>query len=113
MTFGATATWLTGAKSRWMSYGSFEYTAALMPCDPGVAHDERVAVGRRLGDCVRTDHAPRARPVLDHDLLAERSRELVGDEPRDHVGRIARRAGRDEPDRLVRDRFARARRGRP
>ena len=24
ITFGAIATWLTGAKSRWMSYGSFE-----------------------------------------------------------------------------------------
>ncbi len=33
---GRTATWLTGAKSRWMSYGSFAYTAALMPCDPAL-----------------------------------------------------------------------------
>ena len=46
----------------------------------GVAHDERVAVGRRLGDRLRADDAARTRTILDHDLLSQHRRQLVGDE---------------------------------
>jgi hypothetical protein len=70
--------------------------------DGGVAGPEqRVTVGRRLGDAVGADGAGVAGDVLDHDRLAPRLGELVGEQTRGDVGGAARREADDELDRLV------------
>ena len=56
---------------------------------------QRVAVGRRLGDRIVADRAAGARPVVDHDGLAERLLQLGRDQPRRGVGAAARRIGND------------------
>ncbi len=55
--------------------------------------------GLALGDGARADGAGAARHVLDHDLLAERARDVGGDDARDHIGRTAGRIGHDHLDR--------------
>ena len=65
-------------------------------------HQQRVAVGRRLGDEVPADRAAGARLVLDDELLAERSDSFwprmrasdVGEAAGREAARSARPAGR-------------------
>ena len=54
--------------------------------DAGRRHQQRVAVGRGLGDRTRAGVAAGAGAVLDHDRLAERFRHLVADRARQHIG---------------------------
>jgi hypothetical protein len=85
-------------------------------------HDERLAVGRGLGDDVGADVAAGPRPVLDDDD-AERVLDALGEGSGDDVERAARRVGDDqaqrlalrrgEPDRPERDRADRAEGGAP
>ena len=77
---------------------------------PRRTHQDRVAVGRGLGDEVGADVAARARPVVDHDLLREALGELLRDDASDDVGAAARREGDDEADRLGGISFRRDRR---
>ena len=65
-------------------------------------HAERVAVGGGAGHLRRAEHAAGAGPVLDHELLLERFRELLGGDPPERVGAAARRVGHDDADRLRR-----------
>ena len=69
--------------------------------DAGRRHQQRVAVGRSLGDRIGADIAARARAVLDDDRLAERLRHLVADRARQHVGEAAGGERRDQLDRTV------------
>ena len=64
-----------------------------------VAERDRLSVGPGLGDGTRADGAGAARDVLDHHLLAERARNVGGDDARDHVGGTAGRVGHDHLDR--------------
>ena len=75
----------------------------------GIAHDQRVTVGRRLGDEFRTDDAARARPRLDHHPVAQRIGELLPDRARHQVRPAARRRGHDHADRFGRIRLRRDR----
>ena len=77
-------------------------------------HQQRVAVGLRLGGGLGADVAARARPVVDDDALAEPLRQRLRDDARRGVDAAARRPGHDQPDRLVRVvlRLAQARRRR-
>ena len=61
---------------------------------------EGVAVGRRARRRLRADRVAGARPVLDDDLLAERARQPVAEQPADDVGRAAGGLRDDELDRL-------------
>jgi hypothetical protein len=65
-------------------------------------HQERVAVGRRLGDAIGAEHGTGARLVLDHDRLAERPGEPLAEHARVNVGRSAGGEGHDDPDAPVR-----------
>ncbi len=65
------------------------------------AHQQRVAVRRRLGDQVRADIASGACAVVDHDLLAERARQALGQRTADDIGGTAGRVRHHEADRLV------------
>jgi hypothetical protein len=65
------------------------------------AHQERVAVGRGLGDDLRAEVAARAGAVLDDDLLAEPHRELRREDAADDVGGAAGRERDDHRDDLV------------
>ena len=62
---------------------------------------QRVAVRIGGGDVVPGDIAAGAGPVLDDDRLAERLLQIVGNLPREGVGRAAGHEGDDEMDRLV------------
>ena len=66
------------------------------------AHQQRVAVGRRLGDDVVADDGAGAGAVIDHHLLAELLGEFLRDDAADDVGAAARRRRHDQPDRAVR-----------
>ena len=63
---------------------------------------QRVAVGRGLGDLARRDGAAGAAAVLDHDGLAEARAHPLGDDARDHVVAAAGRVGHDQRDRVGR-----------
>src|SRR4051812_41127502 len=63
-------------------------------------NDYGVAIGRRLGDDLRTDDRTRTRSIVDHDLLLEAVAELDGNQARDDIGARARRERYDEADRL-------------
>ena len=65
----------------------------------GEAHQQRVAVGRRLGDRLGGDVAARARLVLDDHALLERRRHRHRDRTRDRVGGAARRRADQKLDR--------------
>ena len=84
----------------------------------GVADQERVAVGRRLGDAAAADGAGRGADVLHHDGLAEDLAEHQRLQPRAGVDAAARRERHDQRDRCgsaipARRRARRARRARP
>ena len=66
------------------------------------AEQDRVAVGRRLGDVIRADVAARARFVLYNNGLAPHLGQLLRDEPTGDVERAARWKRHDEPDGLRR-----------
>ena len=63
-----------------------------------MAEEQRVAVGRALDEGARADQAGAAGAVVDHDLLAERARKLLGDDARQRVDAAAGRIGNDEGD---------------
>ena len=65
-----------------------------------VGEQQRVAIGRGLGDDLRADVAVGAGLVLDDDRLAPRFRELLADRAREDVRRAARRVRHDDADRL-------------
>ena len=96
---GAMAIWLTGREVLQDVVGQLAVHGGVDAMRSGVAHDQRVAVRRRLGDDLGADHASGTGPILDDDLLPKRGRQPLGDESRDDVRRIARRARRDEADR--------------
>jgi hypothetical protein len=70
-------------------------------CD--VAGEDRVAVGCRAGRDLSADGPSRTAPVIDDDLLAERVAQRGGYDPRDDVGRAARRERHDIAQRPVRE----------
>ena len=67
-----------------------------------VADAERVAVGRRADHAADADGGARAGHGLDQDRLAERLLHVLAHDPRDRVGRPARRERHDQRDRLRR-----------
>ena len=54
------------------------------------------AVGIGMGNRGGTDHAARARPVLDDDALRERVAEMLGQDAADHVGASSGRPRHDD-----------------
>ena len=62
-------------------------------------HLQRVAVRRRPHDHLGPDVAGGARPVVDHQRLAELIRQPLSDDARDDVGRAAGREGDDQAHR--------------
>ena len=66
----------------------------------GGAQPDDIAVGRRLGDRIDPDGAAGARPVVDHDRLAETLLEMRLQGARQDVGAAAGREGHDQADRL-------------
>jgi len=66
----------------------------------GVRHcQQRVAVGRRLGDRIGADDRAGAGPVLHHEGLLERVREMLGENAGVNVGGPAGAERHDDPDR--------------
>ena len=59
---------------------------------------QRVAVGRSGRHRMRADRAARAGAIFDHDRLAKRGAELVGDRARDDIAGAACRVGNDHLD---------------
>ena len=68
---------------------------------PGGAEQERVAVGRALGDALGRHVAARAGYVLDHNRLAPGFGKLVADHPRNDVGGTAGHKADQDAERLV------------
>ena len=66
------------------------------------AHEQRVAVRRRARDVKRRQRPVRARAVVDHDGLLERSAEVLSDHAGDRVGGAARPERNNHRDRLGR-----------
>ncbi|MCY1361048.1 hypothetical protein D9M69_477010 [compost metagenome] len=66
----------------------------------GVGGQHGVAVGLGVRDGIGADDGGRARPVVDHHLLAQPRRDRLGDGARHHVGAAAGRVGHDPADRL-------------
>src|SRR3546814_11319490 len=62
----------------------------------GGAHQQGVAVGRRLDDTVGTDHGVAARHVLDHERLAQGTLQMTGDDAAYRVGQRAGGKGHDD-----------------
>ena len=67
--------------------------------DGVVAVEQRVAVGRRMGDGLRCDVAAGPRPVIDDERLAEDLLELAAEDAPEHVACPARREGDDKGNR--------------
>ena len=67
---------------------------------PGITAEQGVAVGRRFRDGFGADHAARAAPVVDDDLLAVGGGQLLPRPSRVRVGRTAGRERNDDADRL-------------
>ncbi len=65
-----------------------------------VAMEQGVAVGRRLRDERRADHAGSPGPVVDDDLLAPQARQAIGEQPPDDVVSSAGGERDDVADRL-------------
>ncbi len=61
-------------------------------------HQQRVAVGRALGDRIGGDHGPAAGAVLDHERLAETVGEMLAEPAREDIGAAARRVRHDDGD---------------
>ena len=68
---------------------------------PGGAEQERVAVGRALGDALGRHVAAGASHVLDHNRFAPGFDELVADHPRNGVGGTAGHKADQDAERLV------------
>jgi hypothetical protein len=68
---------------------------------PGGTEQERVAVGRALGDALGRHVAARAGHVLDHNRLAPGFGKLVADHPRNDVGGTAGHEADQDAQRLV------------
>jgi hypothetical protein len=66
------------------------------------AEEERIAVGRCGEHGLGPDAAGAAGTVVDHELLAEPCRELLGKEPHAYVGEAARPIGQDDRHRPFR-----------
>ncbi len=73
------------------------------------AHEEGVAVRRRLGGRRSADRAPGAGAVFDDDALAELGVELRRQRPRKGIGAAAGSEGHDEGDLFLRPLGVRAR----
>ena len=69
----------------------------------GLAHQQRVTIGRRRHHGLRADGAGRAGAVLDDDGLAERFAKRHRDEARHDVAGAARRISDDDVDGTVRE----------
>ncbi len=67
-----------------------------------VGHQQRIAVGRGLGDELCPDHASRAGPVLDDDLLPEAVGHFLRDDARQRIDTAAGGARHDHAHRLDR-----------
>ena len=65
------------------------------------AEQQRVAVGRRLGDQLRADIAAGAALVLDHDIGAPGVLQMLGGDAAQQVGRAGGRERHDHADRLA------------
>jgi len=65
-------------------------------------NQHRVAVRRAAGSGLEADITAAAGPVLHHDLLAERARQMIADDAGADVGRAAGGIWHDEADRPVR-----------
>ncbi len=65
----------------------------------GLAEQERVAVGFRLRHHLGAEDRACAAAVLDHDRLADRFPDALGDDARHRIRAAARRIGNDELDR--------------
>ena len=63
--------------------------------------DQRVAVGRRLGNDIRADDAVGARAVINNDVLAQLPVELRRQPARDHIGAAAHGKGHDDAYRAI------------
>jgi hypothetical protein len=59
-------------------------------------HDQRIAVGARPRDDLRSDHRVSAGAVVDDHVLSERVAEVLRQRARDDVGAAARRERHDE-----------------
>ena len=68
-----------------------------------VAEQQRVPVGRRLGDLIGADRSAAAAHVLDHERLSHRFGEALRDQPRQHVGGGAGRERHDDADVAARE----------
>jgi hypothetical protein len=66
-----------------------------------IAEKGGVAVRRRAGCGLGADHARRARPIVDHDLLAEDVADAVLDDASDEIGSAAWRERHDHHDRSI------------
>ena len=88
----------TGAKSRTGSYGSLliELRAAR---ERREREEQRVAVGRALGDVVGADDARARRPVLHHEALPQALAQVLRQDAADDVGAAAGREGDDHAHR--------------
>src|SRR5690242_2709729 len=64
--------------------------------------EDRIAIGRALGDEVGTDVAPGARTIVDDDRLTPGDRQLLADRTRHRVERAPGRKRHDQADRLGR-----------
>ena len=61
-----------------------------------MAEQQRVSIGVGLGDDGAADGAAGARPVVDHDRLAEAVRHLLADDAAEEIGRSTRRERHDQ-----------------
>ena len=61
-------------------------------------HQQGVAVGRRLRDCLGADDGVSPRPIIDDDLLAQLFTHFLADEPTEKISRSAWRKGNYERD---------------
>ena len=86
---GTSATSETGTKSL---NGSYEACRTGTDDDEGAVdgHQQGVAVGCGLSDCLGADDGVRSRPVVDDELLAQVFAHLLSDEPAEEVRGAAR-----------------------
>ena len=73
----------------------------IVDCMAGRRHQQRVAVGGRLGDRVGADRSTRAGLVIDDDRLAPVGTKFLANGPRKDVGATTGRIRHDDSDRLV------------
>ena len=73
----------------------------------GRLQQERVAVGRALGDEIRAEHAAAPAAIFEDEVGAERRPEFLADDAADHVRPGARAVGHDDADEFGRIVFLR------